>query len=193
MPAVLRPYARHLKLLCLSRYYPHKNLECFVELFERHGDRLKDVVIFLTIGEKQHPKARKLLQELKRRKLESRIVNLGPVASSQLEAYYRHVDALVLPTLLESFSATYVEAMQFRCPILTSDMDFSRAVCGDAAMYFNPRDVRSLYHTILRFGSSGDIRDCLRRRGERRLPQIGISWEHTSRTMLAKLEEMCRN
>ena len=31
-----------------------------------------------------------------------------------------------MPTLLESFSGTYVESMYFEKPILTSDLDFAK-------------------------------------------------------------------
>ena len=43
-----------------------------------------------------------------------------------------------MPTLLESFSGTYVESMYFEKPILTSDLDFAKEICGNGAIYFNP-------------------------------------------------------
>ena len=51
---------------------------------------------------------------------------------------------MILPTLLESFSATYIEAMFHGKTILTSDLDFARDVCGEAAFYFDPLNPQSI-------------------------------------------------
>src|SRR5690625_1180698 len=45
---------------------------------------------------------------------------------------------MFMPSLLECFSASYVEAMAMEKPILTSDLPFARAVCKEAAIYFDP-------------------------------------------------------
>ena len=57
---------------------------------------------------------------------------------------YRQCDGLLMPTLLESFSGTYVEAMFHNIPIFTSNFDFARDVCKDGAMYFDPFDVQDI-------------------------------------------------
>ena len=59
-------------------------------------------------------------------------------------ALYTQCDGLLMPTLLESFSGTYVEAMYHGIPIFTSDFDFAKVVCGNAAKYFNPFDVSDI-------------------------------------------------
>ena len=53
-----------------------------------------------------------------------------------------------MPTLLESFSGTYVEAMYHNKPIFTSDLDFAKAVCKEGAFYFNPFDEKDILETI---------------------------------------------
>jgi glycosyltransferase involved in cell wall biosynthesis len=49
---------------------------------------------------------------------------------------------------LESFSGTYVEAMYHGKPVFTSDLDFAKTVCGDAAFYFNPLRPDSIIDSI---------------------------------------------
>jgi glycosyltransferase involved in cell wall biosynthesis len=63
---------------------------------------------------------------------------------------YASVDALLLPTLLESFSQTYIEAMHFGKPIFTSDRDFAHDVCGDVAFFFDPHDPGDIVRTLVR-------------------------------------------
>src|SRR5262249_2805153 len=115
-------------LLCLTKFYPHKNLESILEMFRRHGDRLRDAVVLFTFaagGADLHPRAGPFLQQLDTPALRDRLINVGPLQQHELSGYYRHSSALILPTFMESFTATYLEAMQFDCPVLTSDLDFA--------------------------------------------------------------------
>jgi len=68
------------------------------------------------------------------------VINTGPVKPDEGPSLYKECDALFLPTLLECFSASYPEAMAMDKPILTTDMAFSRSICGEAALYFKPAD-----------------------------------------------------
>jgi glycosyltransferase involved in cell wall biosynthesis len=55
---------------------------------------------------------------------------------------------LFLPTLLESFGNIYLEAMSLGVPILTSDRDFARWVCGESALFFDPLSAYSIVESI---------------------------------------------
>ena len=57
-------------------------------------------------------------------------------------------DAVIQPTLLESFGRVYVESMFFNLPILTSDRDFAHERCQDAAIYFDPLDADSVARSM---------------------------------------------
>ena len=128
------------RLLCLTHYYPHKNLEVCLPLAERIRDAGYDYKIIITIDEGQHPKAIKLLRNIQEKGLDEIIVNIGSVPIADVPSIYKACDGLLLPTLLESFSATYLEAMFHGIPILTSNLDFAKGICGDAACYFDPLD-----------------------------------------------------
>lgn len=68
------------------------------------------------------------------------IKKIGLVPHAELGDLYRRSAVVFLPSLLESFSATYIEAMHFGVPLVTSDLDFARDICGDAALYADPLD-----------------------------------------------------
>ena len=38
--------------------------------------------------------------------------------------------------------------MFYKRPVFTSDRDFARAVCGDAAFYFDPHSAESIYQML---------------------------------------------
>ena len=62
---------------------------------------------------------------------------------------YNSVDAIIMPSLLESFSGTHIEALYYGKTIFTSDLDFARSACKNAAYYFNPHSHEDILKTIV--------------------------------------------
>jgi glycosyltransferase involved in cell wall biosynthesis len=176
-------------LLCLSRYYSHKNLEVFHELGALIKRDKAPFMIVTTIGHDQGPQAVKFLEGIEKRRLSEVIVNIGPVPMKDVPSLYRSVDGLILPTLLESFSGTYVEAMHFGIPIFTSDLDFAHDVCRDAAFYFDPLDPLQILSTL---GKAYTDKQALEHAVERgfELVRSMPSWHDVARQYLSILEQM---
>lgn len=124
-----------LKLLFLSKYYAHKNFEILKKVCALINERKLPIQITLTLDEANKVDSR-LLESLK--PYSSIISNIGAVQYDKLSEVYSKHHGIFLPTLLESFSGNYIEAMYFEKLIFTSDKDFSREVCGDWANYFDP-------------------------------------------------------
>jgi len=190
---VLRGREDDFKALILTRYYAHKNLERVVEAFDRFRDELRGVTCFLTIAADQHPRAAELLRAIRERGLEERIVNLGPLRQEELGSVYAACDVLLHPTLLESFSSAYLEAMHFGLPILTSDLDFAREVCGDAADYFDPWQATAIKDALTKLRETPARRADLIRRGGERLATAMRTWPEILRQALHVLEEVGRD
>jgi glycosyltransferase involved in cell wall biosynthesis len=136
------------RLLYLTRYYPHKNLEILLEVGRRVRDRELPFRFIVTLDASQGAGARAFLRQIVEMNLSRVICNIGPVHGKQIRALFAAVDGLIMPTLLESFSGSYVEAMAFEKPIFTSQYDFAQDVCGDAAFYFDPLDAESILSTL---------------------------------------------
>lgn len=128
------------KLLYITHYYTHKNIEIFIPLAQKIKQLGYEYKLITTIDKKQHAQARRFLYDVKRLGLNSIIHNVGSVRMEHVPSLYRQCDALLMPTLLESFSGTYVEAMFHKIPIITSDFSFAHGVCRDGAFYFDPLD-----------------------------------------------------
>lgn len=191
-PAALRRLGERPFLFCLTAYYAHKNLDAFVPMFERHGDRLGEAVVVTTFEPDDHPHARRLLSRIERSGLSDRIINVGRVPQRELAAWYGRSRGLILPTLLESFSGTYAEAMRFGAPILTSDLDFAREVCGEAAEYFDPWSPRSVAEAIGRVLSDPGRAEALVSRGRERLKRFPTSWDAVARETIRGVEAIVR-
>lgn len=164
-------------LFVLSRYYSHKNLELLVKCFHEYRRELEGIKCIITIDSLEHKHAKKLLDNIRMLGLDSIIVNVGPINHSEISSYYSCCDALLLPTLLESFSGTYVEAMQYKRPIITSDLDFAKEICGDGALYFNPNEPVDLKNKLLEFFANDKLRDDLVNEGQKRLADHIKSWD----------------
>ncbi|MBW8687353.1 glycosyltransferase [Chitinophaga rhizophila] len=136
-----------IRLLFLSKYYPHKNFEILYEVGKVIIAKQLPLRITVTIDKTENDGSRRFLERIEELGLASVIVNQGNVPLEDIPAVYGQHDGLLLPTFLESFSGTYIEAMHFGRPIFTSNMDFAREVCKDAAYYFdpdNPEDITSV-------------------------------------------------
>ncbi len=57
---------------------------------------------------------------------------------------YRHADGLLFLSLDESYGFPLLEAMFVGIPVVCPDLPYARALCGDGAIYFDPRSVHSL-------------------------------------------------
>jgi glycosyltransferase involved in cell wall biosynthesis len=66
------------------------------------------------------------------------------VSTDSLRYLYRGAYCLVFPSLYEGFGLPPVEAMNFGCPVVTSNVSCLPEVCGEAALYVDPYDVRDI-------------------------------------------------
>jgi glycosyltransferase involved in cell wall biosynthesis len=191
-PPAFAALAGKFILFCLTRYYTQKNLEALLDVFARYPDDLRDVAVVFTVGADQHPGAPRFLARLARSPARDRLVNVGPVAQSALAGCFLASDALILPTILESFSGTYLEAMQYERPILTSDLDFAHAVCGPAARYFDPFDPASIRDAIVELRDSPALRARLVQAGIARRQAWVRGWDDIVAEALVELEALVR-
>ncbi|MBT3279305.1 MAG: glycosyltransferase family 4 protein [Phycisphaerales bacterium] len=187
-PESLKPFDDRFKLFVLTKCYGHKNIQTILDTYNEFRDELKDTLCVLTIEANQHPIAPGLLQRIEDERLGNVILNVGPLDQTILSSYYHSCDALLLPTLLESFSGTYLEAMNFHVPILTSDLDFAHDVCGDAALYFDPHSTLAMRDAILQCKTDAALRDDLIRRGQDRLQSLFRSWDEILRDALDAMD-----
>lgn len=193
-PQLLKHCDDKFKLFYLTRYYPHKGIESLVEMMDEYRDELSDFVLIITVEEGQHKNAKRLLEKINQANLEDRILNAGYLEQSQLPSFYESCDALIMPTRLESFSVTYLEAMYFGLPILTSDLDFAKEICGDAAVYFNPWSVESIKDVVLEVKNNPSLRAELMERGKKRLSKrFNVTWDDIAEKMLAAIEIYASN
>ena len=135
-------------LLCLATYAPHKNLEILLPLARLMKQKKAEFTIVTTLDPARSNAARDLMATVEKEQLHEYVVNVGHVDPLHIPALFEQCHALLLPTLLESYGLPFIEAMSKKRTIITSDFDFTRDVCGEAAYYFDPLDEESIYRAI---------------------------------------------
>jgi len=132
--------------LYVGNAYPHKNLERLVEAFGLNAQEFPDVKLVL-VG-KQDYFYQKLQEKVTNLHSEKQIIFAGFVPEDILQEFYKHALATILPSLMEGFGLTGLEAMKNDCLVLASDIPSLKEIYQDAAIYFDPFAVESIHATI---------------------------------------------
>jgi glycosyltransferase involved in cell wall biosynthesis len=105
-----------------------------------------------------------------------------------LPVFYALAEALVLPSLYESFGIPILEAMSSGCPIVTTNRYGPVELAGAAAILVNPEEVESIADGMRRVVSDQNLRQQLIRAGRERAKDF--SWEKCARETMGVLEEV---
>lgn len=160
--------------------YPHKNLKIIKDIIPFLEAASIKCHFWLTIPPDQFKQDYSHLSDW--------VSNIGPVDVRFCPSLYEQCDALFLPTLLESFTASYPEAMKMKKPILTSDLSFAHAICGNAAEYFNPQDPKSIAEAIIKICLDSDRQQELISYGTERLKSFPTARERAKQYL-----EICQD
>lgn len=112
---------------------------------------------------------------------------VGPVPDGQLRALYEQAAVFVFPSLYEGFGIPPLEAMHCGCPVVASNASSIPEVCGDAALYFHPRDAVAMTAAIESLLGADTCRSKLIERGRQRAR--AFSWSHAAERLRAALVE----
>lgn len=87
--------------------------------------------------------------EQQKNKHDLRIINLGHLSHDKLTSVYCETNAIVFPSISESFGLPLIEARNAGLPIVASELDFVRDVC-EPIQSFNPYSPLSIARAIRR-------------------------------------------
>ena len=172
-------------LLYVGTIQPRKNLVRLLEAWAACIGRVPPATTLVIAGKRGW-----LTTEIERRAhqldIAERVRFTGYVADQDLPALLSGALAYLLPSLYEGFGLPVLEAQACGAPVLTSTVSSLPEVAGEAAVFVDPLDVRSISDGIARLVEDADLRERLRTAGLRRV--AGWTWTRAARETLALLE-----
>lgn len=96
---------------------------------------------------------------------EERVEVRGHVSTDEMEHLLQGASLLVFPSFYEGFGLPPLEAMAHGCPAVVSHVASLPEVCGEAAYYVDPYDIRSIARGMYAVLSDRDLRERLIVRG----------------------------
>ena len=170
--------ANEFRLMYIAHNHANKNLNIInnlLPLLKKQG-----IKFILTLDDKSFQNLFPIAH--------SSILNIGPIAQKSCPSIYKQCDALFAPTLLETFSASYPEAMKMGKPILTSNYTFAKDTCQDAALYFDPLNAKDITEKITVLATNTTLQNELIEKGKKRLLEF-----ETAKSRAMKYLFLCEN
>lgn len=178
-------------LLTVSTVTEHKNYEVLLRAYARLPEEIQDNFPLLIAGRTPSEEYYEYLQDIVKRKgIEDHIVFLGGVEYENVPYLYSGAAAYVLPSKLETFGHTLVEAMASSIPIIAADSTCIPEITQDAAVLFDPEDPDDLAAKIRNIVESDQRREQLVERGNERVTDF--SWDGTFQRTKELLSRIAR-
>lgn len=133
--------------LYVGNAYPHKNLDRLIQAFGSFSEKSNKNYRLVLVGKEDYF-YKKLKERIKKTNVQKFISFYGQATDRELIILYRNAMAIIIPSLMEGFGLTALEAMSCRCLVLSSDIFALREVCGEAAFYFDPLNIESIVKKI---------------------------------------------
>ena len=164
--------------LAVSSIDPRKNFERLVNVF----GRLPDCNLVVVGGSSRVFSKTALGYECKNVKF------LGRVSDDTLVCLYKHAFAFLYPSLYEGFGIPPLEAMTYGCPVVASDIEVLREVCGEAALYADPFSEKEIENKIMSLYKSENLRNELSEKGKENVKRF--SWVQSATKLSRLLQQL---
>ena len=136
-------------ILCVGNIQPRKN---FINIIKAFAELPNKDLHLIIVGKKQdlveYEKIKKLVNKYK---LVNRVHITGYVTNKELRNLYRDSELLLYPSFYEGFGFPIVEAFANSAPVITSNISSMPEVAGNAALYVDPTNYKSIKEGIIKF------------------------------------------
>jgi len=122
--------------------------------------------------------------------LPTSVKHVGYVSDSELKALYENASCFIYPSYYEGFGLPPLEAMACGCPVIVAKSSSLPEVCGEAALYCNPYDVKDIAQKISLLMNNQELRRELRHKGLMRATQF--TWEKCAQNLNNHILEVNR-
>jgi alpha-1,3-rhamnosyl/mannosyltransferase len=168
---------------------PHKNLSGLLNAWKILHDKkaLEDhSLVIAGQWDPRYPEAKRFVLASG---LSTVVTFTGEVSEEHLPALYSGATIFVQPSLYEGFGLPIIEAMACGVAVACSNTSSLPEVAGDAAILFNPNDIKSIADTLGTLLADSNRRNSLRQESIRQASTF--SWQQTARRTIDIYRRVC--
>ncbi len=166
---------------------PRKNLSVLVKAYEAFRQTSNQNIQLVLAGKKGW-KIEDLLSTIEASSYKDDIVLTNYVERSELPTLYSMAEVFVYPSLYEGFGLPVLEAMACGTAVITSNVSSLPEVGGEAALYFDPKDINELSAKMKELLNNKSI---LKEREQLCLKQAAqFSWKKAAQETLNIIENL---
>lgn len=167
-----------INIACVGNPVPHKNFDILPDVLVELKKLGIENVRFCTTIPFDHPLNNKLERRLDELGLMKNWKNYGRISQKKLGAMYQRCQMCFLPTLLEVFSASTVEAMYFNLPIVATDFPFNSEILANSCLYYQPKNAKEAAKQIAKLISDKELQEELKEKMQIQLAKYGDYDKH---------------
>ena len=176
--------------LYLGSNKPHKNLSTLVEAWSRIISNNSLDKYKLIVAGSWYENHTEIKNQVAGFGLNDAILFQGQLPDEDLPGLYSGAHLFMFPSLYEGFGLPVLEAMACGTPVACSDIPSLHETCGEAALFFDPWDIKDISEAILTLWNNKSIQHSLVSRG---LEQAAnFTWEKTAENTIKLYRETLR-
>ena len=168
----------YVNIACVGNPVPHKNFDILPDVLIELKNKGINNVRFHTTIPFNDPLNRKLEKKIVELGMMNNWKNHGRISQKELGVMYQHCQLCFLPTLLEVFSASTVEAMFFQLPIVATNFPFNTEVLADSCLYYEPKNAKEAAKQIATLISNNELQEKLKEKMQDQLVKYGNYDKH---------------
>lgn len=162
--------------LMVGSFEERKNVDVAIEAFAELSD-LSDKIKLVLVGQSS-PYRDKMIEIVRERRLQERVIFTGYVTDKDLATLYSMATAFLFPSSAEGFGLPIIEAMSTGCPIIASDLKVFHEIGGNAISYIPAGNMSMLADEMLKMIKSPSHRAQFVINGLSK--SLNYDWEHAA-------------
>lgn len=173
--------------LYVGGYDPRKGIEILLKVFLKLHEEKKISTKLVLTGAKNYFSDE--LKNLIERGLKLGIIEeKGYVSDLELINLYSNALALVYPSKYEGFGLPPLEAMNLKCPVITTKETSIPEVCGESVYYIDVDNIKSFENALISLEMDENLRNELKMKGIKQASKF--SWDSSAKVFLKEIDEI---
>ena len=162
-----------VNIACVGAATVHKNFDLIPDVLKTFKEQgYGNIRMHVTLPY-DDPILLKIQKKLQIYGLSDMLINHGRLLQNELGEMYRGCQFCYLPTLLEVFSASVLEAMYYGLPIVASNFEFNSEILEDSCLYYEPKNAIDAVNKFIMLMKNLKLQDSCRKKMEYRLLKYG--------------------